>query len=136
MRTFAAFIAEDRAAFIDGFLHGKQISDFKDDRGNKMRDIVLRERLEKYDPRISDVYKKSSGYVHFSDMAFFSSVCVKDDYRIEFSVGLPLREEANGILLEGADAVIHYTLLEYRLLQAVVKSKERVDRNPNPSEVD
>ena len=63
-------------------------------------------------------------------MAFYSSVCAKDNYRIEFSVGLPIREEANEILLEGADAFIHYTLLQYQLLQAVIDSKKRVDENP------
>jgi len=136
MRIFAAFIAEDKTAFIDGFFKRKKISDFKDDCGNIMKDVVLRKRLEAYDSQISEVYKKSSGYIHLSDMAFYSSVCAKDNYRIEFSVGLPIREEANEILLEGADAFIHYTLLEHRLLQAVVESKERVDKNSNPSEVD
>lgn len=129
MRIFAAFIAEDKSAFIDGFFKGEKISDFKDDRGKKMRDVILRERLEVYDSRISEVYKKSSGYIHLSDVAFHSSVCAKDNYSIEFSVGLPIREESNKILLEGADAFIHYILLEYRLLQAVVESKKRVDKS-------
>ncbi len=129
MRIFAAFIAEDKTAFVEGFLGGKKISDFKDDRGNKMKDVVLRERLEAYDSRISDVYKKSSGYIHLSDVAFYTSVWAKDNHQIEFSVGLPVREEANNILLEGSDAFIHYTLLEYRLLQAVVESKKWVDEN-------
>ena len=62
MRIFAAFIAKDKIAFMDGFIQGKKISDFKDDRGNKMKDVVLRERLEAYDSQISEVYKKSSGY--------------------------------------------------------------------------
>ena len=136
MRIFAAFIAEDKTAFIDGYLHGKKISDFKDDHGNKMKDVVLRERLKEYDFRISDVYKKSSGYIHLSVVALYSSTCVKDNYRIGCSVGLPPKEEANEILLEGADAFIHYTLLEYRLLQAVVESKEGVENNLNPSEVE
>ena len=130
MRIFAAFIAEDKTAFMDGFIQGKKISDFKNDRGNKMKDVVLRERLEAYDSQISEVYKKSSGYIHLSEMAFYSSVCAKDNCHIEFSVGLPIREEANEILLEGADAFIHYTLLEHRLLWAVVESKQRVDKNP------
>ncbi len=130
MRIFAAFIADDKTAFMDGFIQGKKISDFKDDCGKKMKDVVLRERLEAYDSQISEVYKKSSGYIHLSDVAFYSSVCAKDNYRIEFSVGLPIREEANEILLEGADAFIHYTLLQYQLLQAVIDSKKRVDENP------
>ncbi len=129
MRIFAAFIAEDKTAFIDGFINGKKISDFKDDHGNKMKDVILRERLEAYDSQISEVYKKSSGYIHLSDVAFYSSVSAKDNYSIEFSVGLPIREEANEILLEGADAFIHYILFEYRLLQAVVESKERIDKS-------
>lgn len=128
MRIFAAFIAKDKTAFIEGFLNGKKISDFKDDHGKKMIDVVLRERLKAYDSQISEVYKKSSGYIHLSDVAFYSSVCAKDNY-IEFSVGLPVREDANKVLLEGSDAFIHYTLLEYRLLQAVVESKERVDES-------
>lgn len=74
MRIFAAFIAEDKTDFIDGFINGKKISDFKDDRGNKMKDVILRERLEVYDSQISEVYKKSSGYIHLSDVAFIQAL--------------------------------------------------------------
>lgn len=133
MRIFAAFIAENRLAFMEGFLKGRKISDFRDDRGEKMRDKVLRDRLKAYDSQINDVYEKASGYVHFSDTAFFSSVRALDNFIIEFSVGLPLKEEANITLLEGADAFIHYTSVEYELLQTVVESKMRIDRNHNPS---
>lgn len=129
MRIFAAFIAEDKNTFIDGFLQGKKISDFKDNRGNKMKDFILRERLEDYDSQISDVYKKASGYVHLSNVALHASVCTKGKNSIEFSIGIPIREEVNESILEGADAFIHYTMLEYRLLQAVVESKESVDKN-------
>ena len=134
MRIFAAFIAQDKPGFIEGYLKGKRICDFRDDQGNMMRDYVLRERLATYDSRISDVYKKASGYVHFSDTAFYSSVRALDNYGIEFSIGLPLKEEANTTLLEGADAFIHYTFVEYRLLQAVVESKRHVDNCPEPKE--
>ena len=99
-----------------------------------MQDHVLRERLAAYNSRISDVYKKASGYVHFSDMAFYSSVRTLDNYRIEFSIGLPLKEEANTTLIEGADVFTHYILVEYRLLQAVVESKRRLDKCPEPKE--
>lgn len=131
IRIFAAFIAENKLAFMEGYLKGKKISDFRDDRGKKMRDHVLRERLKDYESQISDIYEKASGYVHFSDMAFYSSVRALDNYRIEFSVGLPLKEEANTTLLEGADAFIHYTSVEYELLRAVVESKKRLDEKQN-----
>lgn len=45
MRIFAAFIAESQTDFIDGFFVGKKISDMKDNRGNKMKDYILRQRL-------------------------------------------------------------------------------------------
>lgn len=136
MRIFAAFITEDKTSFMNGFMSGKPISAFKDDRGRKMKDYVLRERLEAYDPHISVVYEKSSGYVHLSDVAFISSVWTKDDNKIELSVGHPIREDANDILLEGADAYIHYTKFQLKLLQPVIESKERVDKKINSSEVE
>ncbi len=128
MRTFAAYIAEDRPGFIEGYLKGKRICDFRDDRGNMMKDHVLRERLAAYESSINDVYKKASEYVHFSDMAFCSIVRAVDNYGIEFSIGLPLKEEANTTLLEDVDVFTHYILVEYSLLQPVVESKRRVDK--------
>lgn len=110
MRIFAAFIAENQSEFINGFLEGKKISDMKDNRGKKMKDYVLRERLAEFDPQLELIYKNSSGYVHLSDKAFYSSVTASslEQFDIEFSVGLPLKEKANPVLLEVADAFIHY----------------------------
>jgi len=130
LRIFAAFIAADRNTFINGFIKGEPIKSFKDNLGKSMTDKQLRKRLELYDPRVSDVYVKASGYIHFSDMALYSSVNTKSDFQIEFSVGLPIREEANEILLEGADAFIHFQQLLFQLLQPVVDSKKRVDGTP------
>lgn len=134
MRTFAAYIAEDRPGFIEGYLKGKRICDFRDDQGNMMQDYVLRERLDAYESGFSDVYKKASGYVHFSDTAFYASVQSVNDYGMEFTIGGPLKEKANVTLLEGADVFIHYILLEYSLLQPVVESKNRVGNSPDPKE--
>lgn len=125
MRIFAAFIAENQTDFIDGFLAGKKISDMKDDRGNKMKDYILRERLAEYDVQLEQVYKNSSGYVHLSDKAFYSSVTTSSSkqYDIEFSVGLPLKEKANPVLLEAADVFIHYVQLQNNLVNKVIISR-------------
>ena len=127
MRIYAAFIAEDRDAFIDGFIRGEKASSFKDNRGKKMRDCELVDRLAEYDPLFKRVYEKSSGYVHLSETAFYSIVSAKEPYHIEFTIGTPVKEELNTVLLEIADAFIYYTSFEYRLLKAVVASKERLD---------
>ncbi len=95
MRIFAAFIAENQTDFIDGFFAGKKIIDIKDDRGNKMKDYILRQRLAEYDAQLDLVYRNSSGYVHLSDKAFYSSVTISssEQYDIEFSVEEPLKEK-------------------------------------------
>lgn len=127
MRIFAAFIAENQSEFINGFLEGKKISDMKDDRGKKMKDYVLRERLEEFDPQLEVVYKNTSGYVHLSDKAFYSSVTSSslEQFDIEFSVGMPLKEKANPVLLEVADAFIHYVQLQNILVTKVITARIR-----------
>ena len=128
MRVFAAFIAEDQATFIDGFIRGEEIRRMKDNHGKKMTDHNLQERLAAYDGSVETVYKNSSGYVHLSDKAFFSSVTTSasNRYDIEFTVGLPLKEKANPVLLEAADAFIHYVYLQNSLLEKVVTAKESI----------
>lgn len=127
MRIFTAFIAENQSEFINGFLEGKKISDMKDDRGKKMKDYVLRERLEEFDPQLEVVYKNTSGYVHLSDKAFYSSVTSSslEQFDIEFSVGMPLKEKANPVLLEVADASIHYVQLQNILVTKVITARIR-----------
>lgn len=74
MRIFAAFTAESQTDFIDGFFVGKKISDMKDNRGNKMKDYILRQRLAEYDAKLDLVYRNFSEYVHLAEKAFYSSV--------------------------------------------------------------
>lgn len=125
MRIFAAFIAENQTDFIDGFVAGKKISDMKDDRGNKMKDYILRQRLAEYDGQLDLVYRNSSGYVHLSDKSLYSSATIvsAEQYDIEFSVDAPLKEKANPILLEVADAFIHYIKLQNIFVNQVVVSR-------------
>ena len=125
MRIFAAFIAESQTYFIDGFFVGKKISDMKDNRGNKMKDYILRQRLAEYDAKLDLVYRNFSEYVHLAEKAFYSSVTTSssEQYDIEFSVGLPLKEKANPVLLEVADAFVYYVKLQNNLVNQIVISK-------------
>lgn len=125
MRIFAAFIAESQTDFIDGFFVGKKISDMKDNRGNKMKDYILRQRLVEYDAKLDLVYRNFSEYVHWAEKAFYSSVTTSssEQYDIEFSVGLPLKEKANPVLLEVANAFVYYVKLQNNLVNQIVISK-------------
>lgn len=129
MRLYAAFIADDKKAFIRGFIAGKRIIDFKDDREMKMHDSVLRKRLEEYDSRIDEVYERTSGYVHLSGVAFHLGYQAIDDNHFGFAIGIPLKEEANKYLLEAANAFSHYMQLLFFLFDAVVRSKERSEKD-------
>ena len=46
---------------------------------------------------------------------------------IEWQVGIELPEKRNPVLIEAADAFIHFVQLHFRMLEAVAKSKERFD---------
>ena len=123
MRIFAAFIAESQTDFIDGFFVGKKISDMKDNRGNKMKDYILRQRLAEYDAKLDlkciEIFRNMSIWPFYSSVTTSSS----EQYDIEFSVGLPLKEKANPVLLEVANAFVYYVKLQNNLVNQIVISK-------------
>ena len=128
MRVFAAFISEDRRSFIT--LSGTPIRNMKDNQNEKMTDANLKKRMSKYYPEIEEIYNKSSGYVHLSEVAFHEAFWTerfeKED-KIKFSVGLPPREKLNPILIECAEVFCHFTEIEYDFYQKIIDSKKVFD---------
>lgn len=136
MRTYAAFIAENRNAVIRCVLDGTPIKSLKDINGNKMLDGYLKNEVAKIDPIFSTVYDNASGYVHLSEKAFYQTVDSCDNYGIGIQIGQPLPEKRNVPLLETADAYIRFVKLHFQMLEAVAKSKQRFDasfQNKNKS---
>lgn len=127
MRTYAAFIAEDRSAVIDCIINGSRVKDYKDTKGNKMSDGYLKDELSKQDPVFAQVYDQASGYVHLSDKAFYQMVESCNDNTIRFYAGPNLLERHNTVLIEAAEAFIHFVKLHFKMLKAVAESKERFD---------
>ena len=128
MRTYAAFIAEDRAAVTSSLIHGTPIKQFKDVAGKKMVDWYLKDEVAKIDVSFAKVYEQASGYVHLSDKAFYQTVTEIDGAgQLTLQVGHQLPEKHNDPLLECADAFIHFVTLHYKMLNAVRKSKEQFD---------
>lgn len=130
MRVFAAFISEDRRTFIKESLSGKGIRNLKDNQNRKMTDFNLKKRISEYYPEIKEIYNKSSGYVHFSEVAFheaFWTECFEKGDKIKFSVGLPSRERLNPILIECAEVFCHFTEIEYDFYQKIIDSKKVFD---------
>lgn len=127
MRTYAAFIAEDRDAAVQCVIDGNPIKNLKDTNGKKMTDGHLKDEITKIDSVFSKVYDNASGYVHLSEKAFYQTVEKCADNKLEFQIGQPLPEKRNDPLLESADAYIHFVKLHFKMLQAVVESKECFD---------
>lgn len=127
MRVYAPYIAAERDELIRGFIDGKSIRDFKDNHNKKMTDVNLREQLEAYDDKLHNTYSRSSGYVHFSSIALHASIQNVKENQIDFSIGCPLREDANVILMEALEAFVHYINLEMELIKPVADSKKRAD---------
>lgn len=131
LRTYAAFIAEDRNKVIDCIINGKRIDKEKDTHGYKMTDGYLKKKLEQMDASIAIIYNNASGYIHLSDKAFYETVISCDNNAIEFQVGSELPEKRNPILVEMLEAFIHFVKLHYKMIIAVVESKKRYDLKNN-----
>lgn len=132
--VYAAFIAENRKAVIQCILNGTPIKSLKDAKGNKMLDGYLKDEVAKIDPIFSEVYNNASGYVHLSEKAFYQTVDFCDNYEIGIQIGQPLPEKRNAPLLEAATAYIHFVNLHFKMLQAVVESKQRFDASQTENE--
>lgn len=128
MRSYAAFIAKDKQAVINCIISGEQINKQVSKDGVKMSDGYLKSELSKIDTRFANVYKQSSGYIHLSEKAFYQTVVNVDINKIDFQVGIELPEKRNPVLIEAADAFIHFIKLHFWMLDAVADSKERVDQ--------
>lgn len=129
MRVYAAYIAEDRDLFLVAIQTGElKINKLKDKKGRKMLDGYLKDLITKdLDENFTDIYDKCSGFIHHSDKSFTTSLRAKEDFVIEFRIGIPLDKDYDRLIFEVADAFIHYTGLIINLIQPVIDSKKRVD---------
>jgi len=67
LRLYAGFFVTDHQQLCLDVLEGKQIDRLKSDDGSLMKDKYLVDRVAKRNPWMTDVYKLTSGYIHFSD---------------------------------------------------------------------
>lgn len=127
MRTYAAFIADNKDRVVECIISGNQINKEKDINGNRLNDGYLKKELSKIDPLFEEVYNQASGFIHLSSKAFYQTVISCEDSKIEFRIGGDLPEKRNANLLEAADAFIHFTQLHIQMLKVVADSKKRYD---------
>ncbi|GGI12595.1 hypothetical protein [Gottfriedia solisilvae] len=130
MRTYAIFIAEDKDKVQKSIFSNKyQLNKLKSEEGVKMTDGYLSGRLNEIDPTFKEVYKNTSGYIHHSEQAFYSinrSDTVFSN-QIAFDIGHELPHSFDKILNECIEAFNYFVEFFYKLLDPVIKSKEKFD---------
>lgn len=96
LRLYALHWVSDPQAFAKEVFEGKQIDRIKAADGQLMKDKYLIEKLAPKNPWILDVYRNTSGLIHFSDRHIRASIRAKHDtghnYEIFIGPTNPLHE--------------------------------------------
>lgn len=88
-RLLAYTYVDEPFEMAKAIIGGKALNSFKCRDGKKLRDGYLINKMTENHPWVKDVYKYTSGYVHFSERQVFdsiSSVCNDEDRTIIFQV--------------------------------------------------
>lgn len=88
LRLYALFWVADPNAFSEKVFKGTQIDRLKAADGEQMTDKYLRGKLVSQYPWVDDVYKQSSGAIHFSNRHIFDALSVTDDKTGECKIQL------------------------------------------------
>ena len=134
-RTIAPLLAENEQNVFEAVVNGTRIDTIKAKDGGKLTDKKLIEFLSKYDGQIVDVYRNTSGAIHFSEKAFYACVSAPKDkeYQITLNVGNPLEEKCNEPLKECAEAFCHYIRFHQSLLSLEADWKADFEKKYNDS---
>ena len=87
LRLYAGFFVTDHQQFCRKVFQGAQIDRIKSDDGQQMKDRYLLHRLAHRNPWIIDVYKLTSGHIHFSQRHILEAVKKKDAGGFQMLIG-------------------------------------------------
>lgn len=71
LRLFALSLVSDRKHFYEEVLKGTHIRNLTDAEGKKMTDDYLVTKIDALFPKFKDLYKNTSGFIHFSNEHLF-----------------------------------------------------------------
>ncbi|MCH7413780.1 hypothetical protein MM213_09815 [Belliella sp. R4-6] len=76
LRLFASHLVKNPNGFGNEVMKGKKMEEFFDKENPKktLKDWYLREKASESHPWINEVYKKTSGYIHFSSKHIFNPI--------------------------------------------------------------
>lgn len=87
LRLYAGFFVTDHQKFCLDVLQGKQIDRLKSDDGSLMKDKYLVDRVAKRNPWMVDVYKFTSGHIHFSNRHIQEAIRKGEGANAQMAIG-------------------------------------------------
>ena len=78
LRLYAMSLVDNTSEFYDKVLSGVEIRDLFDRDGKKMTDNYLVTKIDAIFPKFKELYKTTSGFIHFSNEHMFMNNRVKD----------------------------------------------------------
>lgn len=124
LRTLALFVAKDQEDYLKQVFRGVPVNRLKDRSGKNMTDGRLQDLLSEFDPEVEDVYKATSGFVHFSTDILPSMGVPGEGCEVEFNFGAVPNERNNASLVGCGKTFCHYIELHLKILHRVIASDE------------
>ena len=80
LRLFAAHLVKNPHEFANEVMKGKKVEEFfdKDNPKQPLRDVYLRKKASESYPWINEIYKQTSGYIHFSSKHIYNPIVKVD----------------------------------------------------------
>lgn len=111
LRLYAGFFSEDRVKFSEDVLNGKHIRKMKADDGEHMTDNYLARRVSEINPWVIDVYKKTSGYIHFSEEHIKEAFRPQGGGKFKMIIGPTDSDREESDFLEPLQCFTHVTMM-------------------------
>lgn len=124
LRTLALFVTKDQEDYLKQVFRGVPVNRLKDRSGKNMTDGRLQDLLSEFDPEVENVYKATSGFVHFSTDILPSMGVPGEGCEVEFNFGAVPNERNNASLVGCGKAFCHYIELHLKILHRVIASDE------------
>lgn len=129
LRYSAGWLVQDPHRFVGRVMSGEQINRMKDRGGQLMTDSYLVKMLAVEHPWVTEVYKKTSGYVHFSDTHIWSTFYElegTENRSVKMKIGAEDKEGLSDLYMEMVVAFQAATKILINYVEGWVYTKEVV----------
>jgi len=136
LRLYAGYIVKDPHEFAMKVLKGQHVRNMIDQNGNKMTDKYLVDQLTKEYKWIQNVYKETSGFVHFSNKHIFSSSEITNEKGgiLHFSISKEDRFVSDDSKLEAINCMIEISEILFDFLYGWTYTKRDGDMSDNKND--